>query len=186
MFLDLAKRNRSYRRYDNSVKLDKELLTELVLAARYAPSACNFQRLRYVLVTEGDIADKIFDTLRFANYLKDWKGPSVEERPSAYIVIMTRGKLDELSAIDLGIAAENILLAANDKELGGCIFRGFARDKVTEILAREGYEAQLVISVGKPIETVRVVDAVGDEIKYYRDENMTHYVPKRTLDDLII
>jgi hypothetical protein len=49
------------------------------------------------------------------------------------------------------------------------------------------YEILLVLALGKPKEKV-VVDPVGSEgsIKYWRDDQSVHHVPKRSLDDLIL
>jgi nitroreductase len=186
MFLDLVKKNRSYRRFNAEEKIPCEKLVSFVEAARYTPSACNFQNIRFAIVTEDELSDKLFGTLRFANYLKDWKGPTVSERPVAYIVLMTAKPFDTLLAIDFGICAQTILLAAVSEGYGGCIFRGFDRAALTSYMAKDGYTAELVIALGAPSETVKLVDAKGDDIKYYRDENSVHYVPKRPLDELIL
>ena len=46
---------------------------------------------------------------------------------------------------------------------------------------------KLVIALGKPVETARI-DPLGDDgdIRYWRDENQVHHVPKRALSDLIL
>lgn len=186
MFLDLVKKNRSYRRFYADQKIPYEKLVGFIEAARFTPSACNFQHIRFAIVTEKELSDSVFETLRFANYLKDWKGPSEQERPAAYIVLMTAKPFDTLLAIDFGICAQTILLAAASEGYGGCIFRGFDRDTLTAKMAKEGYTAELVIALGAPSETVRIIDASGNDIKYYRDENSVHYVPKRQLDELIL
>ena len=42
-----------------------------------------------------------------------------------------------------------------------------------------------VVALGKGEEDIEIVDAAGS-VKYYRDEAGRHYVPKRTLDELIV
>lgn len=45
----------------------------------------------------------------------------------------------------------------------------------------------LIVAIGKPDETIVLTDVKEDgDINYYRDENDVHYVPKRSLEDLII
>ncbi len=45
---------------------------------------------------------------------------------------------------------------------------------------------RLVLALGRPAETVVLEDlAPGGDIRYWRDENGLHHVPKRLLDELI-
>ena len=184
MFSDLMNRARSYRRFDARRRLSEAAVVSLIDNARLSASAGNLQRIRYAVITGEDACREIRKNIAFAAYLKDWDGPSEEENPTAYIVIMTT-KVDNTVLIDIGIAAQTIILSATDKGYGGCMFGSFNRDEISRIAACEGYEPRLVIALGYPAETSLVIDGAPDDIKYYRKDNV-HYVPKLTTDTLIV
>jgi hypothetical protein len=48
------------------------------------------------------------------------------------------------------------------------------------------YEVIQVLALGKPKETIVLDEVKNDDIKYWRDENKVHHVPKRSLDEIII
>lgn len=83
---------------------------------------------------------------------------------------------------------QNILLGAVELGLGGCILGSVQRGKLRELLEiPERYEIQWVVALGKPVETV-VVEEIGPDgdVKYWRDAQAVHHVPKRRLEDLIL
>lgn len=186
MLKDLVTKNRSYRRFYEDVKIERETLEELVELARLSPSAANRQSLRFVL-SAGEWNEKIFECLGWAGYLSDWEGPEEGERPSAYIIVLIDQNIVKKADIDVGIACQSILLGAAEKGLGGCMFGNVNVKKLAEALALPEYlEIALVVALGKPKEMV-VIDEVQEDgsIKYWRDEEKTHHVPKRRLKDII-
>ncbi len=184
MITDLIKSNRSYRRFDFSHKITEDELRRMIDSARLSSSGGNMQVLRFAMIS-GEKGEKLFPHLKFAAYLKEWEGPSPEERPSAYIAVMLDKELTGVMGINIGIAAEAILLTASEMGYGGCMFRSFDKEEVDSLLGKAPYRAELIIALGKPCEQVKIVDCTGD-IKYYRDENDVHCVPKLSLDQLII
>ena len=186
MILELLKKNRSYRRFDSSKKIPHDLLYSFAECARYTASGANLQRLRFTLINDEKECEDIFSSLKFAGYLKEWAGPKESERPVAYVIISTAATLDTTLSIDIGIAAEAMLLCACEAGVGGCMFRSYNHDKVKAHIPREGQEPCLVIALGYPTENVYICDSVDGEIKYYRDENDDHAVPKLSLDELIL
>ena len=184
---DLILKNRSYRRFDQSVPVPMELLREMVDAARLSGSARNMQPLRYMLFNEPDDVARIFPTLAWAGYLKEWSGPAEGERPVAYVVQLGDLELTSDWWCDDGIAAQSMLLTAVESGFGGCIIGSVQREKLRSILRiPERYKIIQVLALGKPIEEVAIDEAVDGDIKYWRDENGVHHVPKRGLDELII
>jgi nitroreductase len=187
-FNELVKKNRSYRRFDEQFAIGRDTLVELIRLTRYAASGRNSQPLKYVLSNDPDLNEQVFSTLSWAGYLTAWPGPEKGERPSAYIVVLLDREISDHYFCDDGIAMQNILLGAVEKGLGGCILRTIDKPRLKSILKlHDRFEIIDVIALGKPVETV-VVTNVGEDgdIRYYRDENGVHYVPKRSVDELIV
>ena len=188
MLKDLVLKNRSYRRFDQSVVIEKNTLLEFVDLARNAASGRNLQSLKYYLSTDKEINARIYPTLSWAGYFPDWDGPIEGERPSAYVVVTEDSLVGKNLVHDQGIVAQTILLAAVEKGLGGCMIYTVKRKELSEILSLPGHlEIVLVIALGKPIEKV-VIEPIpsNGSIKYWRDDNQVHHVPKRSLKDIII
>lgn len=188
MLKDLVLKNRSYRRFNQSKPIEKVTLLEFVDLARNTPSGRNLQTLKYFISADPSTNGKIFPTLSWAGYLKDWDGPVEGERPTGYIVIMEDSLIGKNLVHDQGIVAQTILLAAVEKGLGGCMIYSVKRKELSETLNLPDHlEIVLVLALGVPVEKVVIdpITAEGD-IKYWRDEAKIHHVPKRSLKDIVI
>lgn len=188
MIEDLVFKNRSYRRFHESYKIEEQTLRDLVKLAHLTPSGANLQPLKYLLSNEPAKNEKIFPNLAWAGYLKDWPGPTEGERPSAYVVILGDKAIAKNFGCDHGIAAQTILLGATEKGLGGCMIGSIRRESLRKALNIPAeFEILLVLALGKPVEEV-VIEPVapGGDIKYWRDEKGVHHVPKRALKEIIV
>lgn len=193
----LVRACRSYRRFDEGDPIPRALLEELVELARNVASGANRMPLRYRVVTEAGECESVFEQLKWAGALKDWDGPAAGERPTGYIVVCDAGG-GATTAVDEGIAAQTILLAATRAGFGGCMLHAFNHAAVAAALgldaeARERNLAQLkplmVIALGRPAETVRLepMSASPDgSTNYWRDAEGVHHVPKRPLEDVLL
>lgn len=187
MIKDLILKNRSYRRFNQSVPVPMELLREMVDAARLSGSARNMQPLKYMLFNDPADCARIFPSLAWAGYLKEWPGPAEGERPTAYIIQLGDLELTDDWWCDDGIAAQSMLLTAVEQGFGGCIVGSVQREKLRSTLnIPDQYKIIQVLALGKPAEEVVIHKASGGDIKYWRDEKGVHHVPKRGLDELII
>lgn len=187
MLRELFEQNRSYRRFYEDRTIKTEVLEGLLANARIANSAGNKQPLKYIISNNRKINEDIFSTLSWAAYFKDWNGPERGERPAAYIIMLGDKTISNNYMADTGLAMAYILLSAVEKGLGGCIIATVDKRKLREILnIDESFEILYVIALGVPREKV-VLEEVGEDgdIKYYRDENHIHYVPKRSLQEII-
>ncbi len=185
---DLILKNRSYRRYNEHISINNEQLYEFIDIARLTPSARNQQSLRYLLVNNPSQNAMVFPEINWAGYLSNWDGPVEGERQSAYIIILGIKEGSSILDVDLGISAQSILLASVELGFGGCMIHSFNRKNISQKFnIPDELHPMLIIAIGKPLEKVVIeeMDVSGD-IKYWRDENQVHYVPKRSLDDLIV
>ena len=188
MLKDLVHKTRSYRRFHQETPVDLKTLRELADLARLSASGANRQPLKYILCCDPETNAAIFPHLGWAGYLKDWAGPAKGERPTAYVIILGDTQVAPSHGCDHGIAAQSIMLGATERGLGGCMIGSIKRKKLRETLnIPERYEIALVLALGKPKEKV-VIEPVGPDgdIKYYRDDEGVHYVPKRALDELLV
>ncbi len=179
---------RSYRRFDASFRIEKDTLESLVEMVRFTPSASNLQPLKYIVSSSPRINEKIFETLKWAGYLKDWGGPDINERPTGYIVILTDMNIKEEADKDVGIVAQTIMLGAVEMGLGGCFIGSIRKNLLREYLSIPNWlKISLVVALGKPAEKVVIEDIEqGESIEYYRDKDMVHHVPKRKLSEILI
>jgi nitroreductase len=184
---DLFLKTRTCRRFDETHRISLETLENLVDLARLSPSGGNRQPLKFLLCHTPEECEKIFPYLAWAAYLNDWPGPEKGERPSAYIIILGDKSINDNFGADHGIAAHSIMLGAANEGLGGCIIASITREELMDDLKiPDKYEVLLILALGKPVEKVIIDEIKGDEVKYWRDDNGIHHVPKRNLKDLII
>lgn len=179
-------KNRSYRRFYQDVEISREQMESMVNAARLSPSSRNIQPIKFFISTNNQLNSKIYPNLGWAGYLKDWDGPIEGERPGGYIVLLHDKSISQGYSCDHGIFAQSILLKAVELGFGGCMIATFKKVELTSILnLPEHLEIILVIALGKPKEIVVIDNAIDGEIKYWRDEEGVHHVPKRGLRELI-
>ncbi len=179
----LLAKNRSTRGFDTSFKVRYDQLVSLIDAARLAPSARNRQVLRYRLVTSEE-AHLLLPHIKLGGALPELNLPLPNTEPNAFVVICCdeEGRYVDM---DLGIAAQTILLRAVEMGLNGVCIAAFDRKAISEGLALP-HAPQLVLAIGRSAERIEVVDVVAGESTTYYRENGTHFVPKLRTEDLII
>lgn len=184
----LTKLNRSYRRFIESSRIGKKVLLKLVNLVRQSASGANLQPLKFILSNTPEKNRRIFPSLSWAGYLKEWTGPAEGERPAAYIIILGDSELAKSFQYDAGIASQSITLGAAELGLGACLVGSINRERLREEFSiPERYQILLVIALGKPAEQVVLEDlGPGEDIEYWRDEKDRHHVPKRALEETIL
>jgi nitroreductase len=184
---ELIVKTRSYRRFDETKQIESKTIESLIDLARLSASGANKQPLKYMYFNTREGCEKIFPYLAWAGYLTEWPGPDKGERPTGYIMILGDKSISEIFGVDHGIAAQSILLGATEAGFGGCIIASIKRDELSNALAlSDNFEILLVLALGKPIENVIIEDIKNSDVKYWRDKDKNHHVPKRSLNELII
>jgi nitroreductase len=184
---ELISKTRSYRRFDESYRIDEKKIESLIDLARLSASGANKQPLKYLYFNSVKDCEKIFPYLAWAGYLTEWPGPDKGERPSGYIIILGDRSISDVFGIDHGIAAQSIMLGATEAGLGGCIIASIKREElINELSIPDNLDILLVLALGKPVENVIIEEIKNSDVKYWRDSDKNHHVPKRSLKELIV
>ena len=180
----LLQHNRSYRGYDNSFVVRQDQLRRIIEVATLCPSARNQQVLRFRPVLK-DESDKVLSHIRLGGALPELHLPFPASEPDAFVVICSTVEESKYVDMDLGIVAQSMLLQATEIGLGGICIGAFDHEPIKEAL-NLAYEPLLVLAIGRPKESIELVEChEGDSLTYYRNNDI-HYVPKLSLDDLIL
>lgn len=153
--LEIIKERQSDRKYSDK-PVEKEKLERILEAGRMAPSACNAQPWKFVVVNSPDVLAEIADaasekTLGMNTFLKQAPVLVVVVREKANLTSRIGGtiKNKDYSLIDIGIATENICLQATAEGLGSCIIGWFNENRVKKTLGIPSEKrVEVIISIG--------------------------------------
>jgi nitroreductase len=139
--LDLIFGRRSIRRY-RSEPIPDDVLKNILEAGRLAPSADNAQPWHFVVITEPEIKEKL-SRGRWNRFIKD----------SAATIVGCGYAANEWSTIDVTIALENMVIAAEAQGVGSCWIGDFEEEEVKELLGiPENLKVIALVSFGYPAE----------------------------------
>ena len=149
------------------------------------------QPLKYFIAYEKEMVDTIQKMTKWARALPDLDLPYIGKRPTGFIVVCQDTNISpntERFMKDVGIVAQTILLQATEEGLGGCMIGNFKKEEVMETLKfDDNLVPLLIIALGKPDEEIVITEIPeSGSTNYYRDKEDVHYVPKRSLGDILI
>lgn len=178
-FLELARQRQSDRAFDPNRPVEFDKLSRILDAAHLAPSACNAQPYRIIVVDDYNLKNSVADAtsskvLGMNHFTK--QAPVhfviVEENPNLTSGIGAIVKDKHFPYIDIGIVASYITLAAADEGLGSCILGWFDEKKLRSLLGIPSRKRILLdIVVGYSTQPLRekkrkVLDKVVSRNKY--------------------
>lgn len=180
----LLLRNRSHRAYDNSFQVREDQLRRIIDVNRLIPSARNQQVLRFRMVLDNE-ADKVLPHIKMGAALPELHLPEKGSEPRTFIIICSTVEESRFVDIDLGIAAQSMLLQAVEIGLNGICIAAFDKQKIREDFQLP-YEPLLILAIGRGKDNIHLSAISANEShNYYRKEGV-HYVPKLTIEELII
>lgn len=184
-FSDIVKQTRTVRRFKAGELIEQEFLIEIIDTVRTVSSAMNKQPLRYVVVTEPTLVKEITERAKWASHLTEWQ-QSESEQPSAYIIFVKDRDFEGYEILDAGIALQTMMLLLTAKGYAGCPLASIDKEHCKELFdLTDTYEVVLGLAVGVADEEVKVVP-VETDTNYYRDAAGNHYVPKRSLEQVLL
>jgi nitroreductase len=174
--LDLIRLRQSQRSYKDQ-PVEKEKLERCIEAARLAPSACNAQPWKFIIIDNPElknaVADLATEKLTGMNHFTRQAPVHVAIVREAANLTSTLGQViknKEYPLIDIGIATAHFCLQARAEGLSTCILGWFNEKKVKELLQiPKSKRLELIILVGYPAdEKIRVKNRKStDEVRSY-------------------
>ena len=180
----LLLKNRSYRGFDPSRVVTAEELKQIVEVCTKVPSAKNQQVLRFKLVAGVD-TPRLQKYTKWAGALPELNLPFPGTEPNAFIIICTTVQENKWVDIDLGIAAQSMLLKAVELGLNGICIGAFNKVEVTEEFKLE-YEPILVLAIGKGAENIQLTNINTEDSRNYYRKDGVHFVPKLGMKDIVL
>lgn len=184
--MELLASRRTYRRFQQDKKIPEAVLADILTAQRLASSACNQQRLRYLVIKTPELVEQVFPLTKWAALLPPEQGtPKEGEHPVMYILVLyRRSQKNKWLDTDAGLAIGNMTLAAWNHGVGSCIMDNIDRPGLTQLLKLdEDVEIHSAIAFGYPQHQSQVVEAKED-LRYYLDANRDYCVPKLAVSEV--
>jgi nitroreductase len=131
-FKELIRTRESIRTYDKDTIVPEEVLERILDAGRMAPSACNYQPWKFLLVSSPEMLEKVK-----ACYAREWLG----DAPHILITVGLKDKAWERSfdrynsvETDVAIALTHIILAAENEGVATCWIANYNPSMLREAL----------------------------------------------------
>ena len=182
----LLRKNRSHRAFDTSYTVAMRQLETIVAVNPKLPSGRNAKTLRFKLLDAQSGGEDFCRYLHLGGYLPELHLPAPGTEPKAFIIICSTEPESPIVDIDLGISLQSMALKAVEIGLNALIVKAFNKKEIKEALGLPS-DPLAVLAIGKGTETIALDEVpAGSDLRYYRDADGIHHVPKITVSDLLI
>ena len=182
---EALKNRRTIRKFNQKPLPEKDVL-ELVEYARLCAYPANLQPLKFAVIQDKEVCDKIFPNTKWAGYLPDGT-PKENERPTAYIAVLGDKTIKDSFEVESGAAVTSMMLGALEKGIASCWIGALTREPIMDILSldQERFSLLYLLALGYPAQESTICEFSGS-IKYFEDENKKINVPKRSFEEILI
>lgn len=175
-YFDLVRMRESCRNFDPNRPVEKEKLARCAEAARLAPSACNGQPWRYLIVTNAGLAEQLRPLMMELGQNKFLqKCPAfavvLQEPTVLKAALSDKFRDQDFAPMDVGLSVSQFCYAATEQGLSTCLIGWLNEKKIRALFdVPKTSRVRLVIAIGyaateKLREKVR--KPAGDVIKFY-------------------
>ena len=187
MILSTSKKRRSIRRYSKD-EVSKEDLLYIVRTGSNYPSRANKQPLKYLVINDKELCNKVFSSILWGSKVSQYKVFSdIDYSPKAYILVMVDKTICSAGyEYELGASIGMMLLAATYKELGSLWVKSFDKNKLLNELniTDENIIIDSIVCLGKPSHKSTIIE-YKDSTNVEVLSNYDMIVPKRQEKEVI-
>ncbi len=162
-------------------------LTDLIEYARIAAYPANLQPLKFAIISDKALRDKVFESTKWAGYLPDGT-PEEKERPTAFIAVFGDTEIKNSFEVEAGTAVTSMMLGALEKGIASCWIGALNKKNIMEALEldEEKYTLLYVLALGYPVQESQICAMQDNNVKYFIDENNKLNVPKRSMNEILL
>ena len=162
-FQELINHRQSVRRYQGK-PVEREKIERIIEAVHIAPSACNSQPWKLIIVDQPDLKNEVAKatfskTVAFNKFAVEAPVIAVLVIEKAKLIAQIGGSIknQEYPVYDIGIAAAHFCLQAEELGLGTCMIGWFDEKKIQQLLnIPEKRKIGLLITLGYPPEDYKL------------------------------
>jgi nitroreductase len=142
-YTDLIRTRESVRNYDPNRPVPKEILEKILEAGRLAPSACNYQPWKFIVISSPAVLEKVKSC-----YNRDW----LKDAPHILVALGLKNQAwnrsyDGYNSVetDVAIAMTHIILAAENEGVRTCWIAAYNPGLLKKVINPD--ENQLIFGI---------------------------------------
>lgn len=185
MILDITTKRHSTRKFIDK-KIDRNLLLDILKCGQNYPSRSNLQPLKFILITDENICNQIFDTILWGcknPYFKNFKNK--EYSPKNYIVVCVDTQISSAGyEYEIGASIQSMLLSATEKDISSLWVKSVNRSAIAKILnTDENIIIDSLVCLGYS-DQKNTRKKINEKYQVTVDDKLNMNTPKRNIKEV--